>query len=205
MPLLFVLQDYLLLSHPGSGLLFLLATPLTSFTFSNVHVHSGCNNIISDSTWRILTVFFFRQVVCWKICSAGMWPTKRGEGANPSHLLCISPLIPQQPLNLIFQCFSLRALCSAFSCGTCRGTQLIVKTLYLWSCFLSLYLLFIFSSNYCWVSGSHKAEVSLHHSKVPDKRGGRADSFKVVCLCNKNEAGINYTLVQQVQTYLGVE
>lgn len=64
MPLLFVLQDHLLLSHPGSCLLFLLVTPLTSFTFSNVHVPSGCNNIISDSTWRILTAFFFFQTGC---------------------------------------------------------------------------------------------------------------------------------------------
>lgn len=63
-----------------------------------------------------------------EICSAGMWPTKRGEGASPSHLSCISPLIQLQPLNLIFQHFSLWALCSVFSHGMCWRTQLIVKT-----------------------------------------------------------------------------
>lgn len=45
---------------------------------------------------------------------------KEGEGASPNHLLCISPLILQQPLNLIFQHFSpLKrfVLCSTKECA----------------------------------------------------------------------------------------
>lgn len=106
-----------------------------------------------------------------EICSAGMWPTKRGEGASPSHLSCISPLIQQQPLNLIFQHFSPWALCSVFSCGMCCRTQLIVKTFNLWSCFSLPLPFFSLPIAQTTTERSHKAGASvqsdLHHSKVP--------------------------------------
>lgn len=130
------------------------------------------------------------------ICSAGMWPTKRGEGASPSHLLCISPLIQQQPLNLIFQHFSPWALCSVFSCGMCWRTQLIVKTLYLWSCFPSLYLFFSTAKSrnerFRFVPRSHKAWASvhsdLHHGKIPAEWKQKLMVWKLLSVCHINIA-----------------
>lgn len=134
------------------------------------HVQWICNSLISDSTSRCPNTFLLTGLCVGDLLCRDV----REEGASPSHLLCISPLIQQQPLNLIFQHFSPWALCSVFSCGMCWRTQLIVKSFYVSSCFLSLlcfflnmylfiYLFFRNSSNnaerFRFVQRSHKAGV----------------------------------------------
>lgn len=71
----------------------------------------------------------FGGVACRRAALQGCDRLRAEEGASPSHLSGISPLIQQQPLNLIFQpFFPPRALCSVFSCGMCCwSASLIVK------------------------------------------------------------------------------
>lgn len=144
-----------------------------------------------------------------EICSAGMWPTKRGEGASPSHLSCISPLIQQQPLNLIFQHFSPWALCSVFSCGMCCRTQLIVKTFNLWSCF-SLPLPFFSppnSSNYHWKITQSRGVSSVRPTSQQGPRSGgqKQMAWKLLSVCvmkcsSQNEEGVMEVITIHLMT-----
>lgn len=87
-------------------------------------------------------IHFLRGCVA-EICSAGMWPTKRGEGESPSHLSCISLLIQQQPLNLIFQHFlPLSALFCLQLWNVLLESIVNCKNLISVTCFPSFYFFF---------------------------------------------------------------
>lgn len=123
------------------------------------HVQWICSNHISDSTSRCPNTFFFRGFVCWRSALQGC---ERGGSKRPSSVMHF-PFDTAAATESYFPAFlPLSTLFCVQLWNVLEKTQLIVKSFYVSSCFLSLYR---DTERFRFVQGSHKAGASVQSDK----------------------------------------